>query len=109
MIVRSLAAPASIRRFRNVPIDTFVAAVEEWGHGLYVVGLDIHVGFVACEEQGVCFLHSSYVDPLCVVCEKGAESRVLAASRYRVLGKLTGEDAFAVSWRTGTPITTKTK
>ena len=92
-----------IRRFSNLPITAFIEVIEEWGDGLYLVGLDDHVGFIENDPHGVRFIHSSYVDPFCVVSEKADQSRILSASRYRVLGKLTADEELAIKWMTGAP------
>ncbi len=103
-MIRSLVSSDVIRRFSDVSIDSFVAVVREWGVGLYIVGLDIHVGFLICDARQVSFLHSSYQDPLCVLRENARESAILAGSRYRVLGKLTGDSNFLLFWLKGESI-----
>ncbi|MFC1573118.1 hypothetical protein ACFL6M_05910 [Candidatus Eisenbacteria bacterium] len=108
-IILSLVRSASVRRFSDTPLEAFVRNVEQWGHGLYVVGLDIHVGFIVCDDQGVHFIHSAYRHPLCVIREEASESLFLRVSRYRVLGKLTGEHDLAVKWLTGERICTRTE
>jgi len=73
---------------------------------LYVVGLDCHVGFIVCEGDEIRFLHSAYAEPLYVVSESAAESRILGASRHRVLGKLTADPELARKWMAGESIPT---
>jgi hypothetical protein len=99
-IILSLVKSGSVRRFSDAPIDDFIRSVEEWDHGLYMVGLDIHVGFVVHDDDGTFFIHSSYREPLCVVRENAEESMILRSSRYRVLGNLTGDDELVVKWLT---------
>lgn len=100
-IIKSLVDSHSIKRFSNSSLSTFLDAVRDWGDGLYIVGLDMHVGFLVSESGEVRFVHSSYVEPLCVVDEDASGSRVLGASSYRVLGKLTGDDRFMIAWLRG--------
>ena len=107
-IILSLTTDPHIKRFRNVPISDFVQAVQQWGPGLYVVGLDIHTGFILNVDGDVYFIHSSYVDPYSVVKERALDSKILASSRYRVLGKLTADDALILKWLTGDPVITRT-
>jgi hypothetical protein len=106
-IILSLTTNDHIRRFRQVPIDQFVEGVKNWGTGLYVVGLDIHVGFILNVDGDVYFIHSSYAEPFCVVKERALESRILAASRYRVLGKLSDDDDLILKWLRGDQFTTR--
>jgi len=81
--------------------------VSKWGPGLYVVGLDSHAGFIVHAGSEIYFVHCSSAPPGCVVREKAGRSQVLAASRYRVLGKLTDDDDLLVNWLTATPVPTR--
>ena len=105
-IVLSLTTEAHIKRFRNVNISGFVQAVQNWGPGLYVVGLDIHTGFILNVEGEVYFIHSSYIDPYTVVKERALESRILSGSKYRILGKLSADDHLIMKWLNGEAIAT---
>lgn len=97
-IILSLTTDAYVKRFRRVAISDFVTAVKKWGSGIYVVGLDIHVGFIVNTGDEVYFIHSSYVEPYTVVREKASESKILGASDYRVLGKIMADDQFMEKW-----------
>jgi hypothetical protein len=107
-IILSLTTNEHTKRFRQTSINDFVQAVKNWGPGLYVVGLDIHVGFIVNTDNDVYFIHSSYVDPYRVIKERGLESKILASSRYRVLGKLSEDDDLILKWLTGDGFTTRT-
>ena len=98
VMIKALTSERFIRRFSDVPIEEFVAAIEEWGEGLYVVGLDIHTGFVTNVNDRVSFVHSSYVKPHCVVKEDARTSPILLSSRYRVLAKLSDDDELIEGW-----------
>ena len=97
-IILSLTTDPQVKRFRRVAISDFVTAVKKWGVGIYVVGLDVHTGFIVNTGGEVYFIHSSYVEPYTVVREKANESKILAASNYRVLGKITDDDLFIEKW-----------
>jgi hypothetical protein len=105
-MIKILTSEAYIKRFSDVSIDDFVEAVQRWGSGVYVVGLDIHTGFIINESDEVRFVHSSYVPPQVVVNENALRSRILGSSRYRVLGKISADDELVVKWLLGTPIRT---
>ncbi len=100
-IIRSLVSVGSIKRFSNASLGNFVVAVQKWGKGLYIVGLDFHVGFIVNDDKGVHFLHSSFVPPSCVISEPAGTSPVLGSSRYRVLGKLSDDQGFLKAWLLG--------
>jgi hypothetical protein len=97
-IILSLTAEPYIKRFRRIPIGDFVNSVKEWGPGIYVVGLDIHTGFIVNNGDEVYFVHSSYVDPFMVVKETALDSKILQTSAYRVLGKITADDELIKGW-----------
>jgi hypothetical protein len=103
-IILSLTTEPLVKRFRRVAIGDFVNAVKEWGPGIYIVGLDVHVGFIINTGNEVYFIHSSYVDPFMVVRENAIESPVLVASKYRVLGKVFADDRLISNWLSGKPI-----
>ena len=105
-IVLSLTTEAHIKRFRNVNITDFVQSVQNWGPGLYVVGLDIHTGFILNVGGDVYFIHSSYIDPYAVVKERALEARILSGSKYRILGKLSADDQLIIKWLNGEAIAT---
>lgn len=107
-IILSLTADPHVKRFRRVAISDFVTAVKNWGPGIYVVGLDIHTGFIVNTGGEVYFIHSSYVEPYAVVREKASESKILAGSNYRVLGKVTADDVFMEKWLLKKEILTRT-
>lgn len=107
-IILSLTTDSHVKRFRRVAIDDFVSAVKKWGAGIYVVGLDIHTGFIVNTGEDVYFIHSSYVEPFSVVKEKAIESKILEASKYRVLGKVTADDLFIQKWLFRQEIVTRT-
>jgi hypothetical protein len=106
-IIKTLVPPDAIARFSDVPIEKFVTAVTTRGEGLYVVGLDNHVGFLIVKAGDVLFHHASYVPPAKVVRERAADARPLVDSRYRVVGKLFTDASLAAAWLDGAAIPTK--
>ena len=107
-IILSLTTDAHVKRFRRVGVDDFVEAVRKWGAGIYVVGLDVHTGFIVNTGDEVYFIHSSYIEPYTVIREKATDSKILASSNYRVLGKITADDQFIEKWLLNTQIGTRT-
>lgn len=86
-IVRTFAPPPSLTWARSR--DGVEAALPR--DGLYVVGLDHHVGFLSRETLGgvphVEFCHSSYVGTVAVTCEPLSASPGFASNAY-VIGEL---------------------
>jgi len=84
----------------------FCREVRALDPGVYIVGLDNHVGFLVLTAQGFEFIHSSGAAPWCVVAEQPAEAAVLERSRYRVLGNLTSQPQLLLDWLQATPLAT---
>jgi hypothetical protein len=105
-IIKSLVAAEHIARFSDVPLPKFVAAVAARGAGLYVVGLDNHVGYLIVDAGGkVWFHHSSYLSGG-VIRQQALASPELERSRYRVIGKLFADDTLVDRWLGGAPVPT---
>lgn len=107
-IIKSLTSENFISRFSNTQIKVFVNEIELRGHGLYVVGLDIHTGFLLNTDEGIYFIHSTYEYPYCVIKELALNSNILANSGYRVIGKILDDDELMVKWLRDDKIVTKT-
>jgi hypothetical protein len=86
--IRSLAPRRAIRYFHRRPMKTFLAGVRGLGPGLYLIGLDFHIGFLRVYGDGrVRFVHASYVTQE-VVDEPAARAVPIVTSRHRVVGKI---------------------
>jgi hypothetical protein len=105
-IIKSLTTASFIKRFHNESIEKFVDEVKKSGEGLYIVGLDIHVGFILNDGEEIYFIHSSYVEPSEVIREKAVESPILSSSKYRVIGKISADDQLIAKWLNQTAIPT---
>jgi hypothetical protein len=69
--------------------------------GLYMVGLSFHVGFLYKQGSEVLFIHSSYLDPVCVVSEKAGESLALDQSKIFVVADITHNKTLMDKWISG--------
>jgi hypothetical protein len=89
-IIKNLVDPSRILDRTGttslVPVDTFLKAVERMGEGVFLVGLDTHVGFLYHLAGRMRFVHSSGY--LCVIAAPANLSPSLRMSDRRVLGKL---------------------
>jgi hypothetical protein len=106
-IVRTLVPSAQTWRFRNRPLAEVLAAVRARGDGLFLVGLDNHVGFLLRRAGRLDFCHSSYLGAQGVACEP-AETSAALPSRYYVVGRLF-TDPLLARWREGRRIRTRTR
>jgi hypothetical protein len=87
LIIRSFVDRSRMRRWSNAPIDRFVADVRAMGPGLFIIGLDFHVGLLIQTEDDLRFVHASYVTRT-VVDEPARTALPIVDSGYRVVGKL---------------------
>lgn len=102
-IVLTLSETDEITRLSRPSREEVVRTVREAGDGLYVVGLDFHVGFLVADGDRVDFCHSSYVDPpLAVVCQDALTDPALA-SDYYVIGRILSDEMME-AWLTKAPI-----
>jgi hypothetical protein len=81
-IQRALLPPGGqIHRYGNLSPDELERRLVQMGDGLYVVGLNIHVGFIVVADGHARFVHSSYTPPGTVVDEPLPTSMAIALSR----------------------------
>jgi hypothetical protein len=97
-LITSLVQSKYIHRFSNVTINDFIQAIEQQGYGLYIVGLDNHVGFIYNDGKDTYFIHSTFVGTRNVQMEKAAASWVLRQSKYKVLGKISADEKVLDKW-----------
>jgi hypothetical protein len=61
------------------------------GPGLFIIGLDLHVGFLVQTDDDLRFIHASY-ETETVVDEAAATATLIVDSKYRVVGKILDDD-----------------
>lgn len=89
-----------IKRFYMRPVAEVKAYIKNRDNGLYIVGLDCHVGFIYKNDSLVKFVHSNYYQPLTGVMAEDFETKnPLRDSKYRVIGRLL-DDNMVISWIT---------
>lgn len=90
-----------IVRFSNRPIQEVVSKIKSKEDGLYVVGLDSHVGFIYKRGDKIQFVHANYYYPsIGVMSEEPDSGNPLRDSKYRVLGKIL-DDKMILCWIKG--------
>jgi hypothetical protein len=107
-IQRALLPPGGqIHRYGGLPPEELERRlVAEHGDGLYVVGLDIHVGFLVIRDGRVTFVHSSYTPPGTVVEEPLRSSLAIAYSRSKGywVSPLFRDDRLVELWLRAAPV-----
>ncbi|MDR2955330.1 MAG: hypothetical protein LBV43_09635 [Prevotella sp.] len=84
---------SDIRRFQQKPIADIVNYIESKGEGLYIVGLDCHVGYIYYINGEMSFVHANYYKPkIGVMSEPLSGRNPLNDSKYRVVGKILSKE-----------------
>lgn len=87
-----------IKRFSNAPISVIEDYIKKSGEGVYLVGLDSHVGYIVYINDEIIFIHSNYYQPEIGVMSENIEGwNPLNDSKYRVIGKLFS-DEMIINW-----------
>jgi hypothetical protein len=94
-ITRSLVTSEPIWRSSDWTIERFVAKLRRGGNGIYLVGLDNHVGFVIVDGADTWFHHAG--PRAGVAREPALTASFLSTSRYREAAKLF-DDALVEKW-----------
>jgi hypothetical protein len=85
--------------------DTYANWLETLEPGIYIMGLDTHVGFVVIEKDGMKFLHSSGIDQAGVVEEPRDQALAIKWSNWRMLGHFTADPEVIRMWLKGENVT----
>jgi len=90
-----------VKRFSNKPVEDVAVYIKQKGDGLYIVGLDLHVGFIYKSGETIRFVHSNYYEPdTGVMAQELYGDNPLANSGYRVIGKIL-DDMMMEKWILG--------
>ena len=84
-IIRTLTDESTIRRYHGAAVSEVLA--DHTDDGVYVVGLDWHVGLLVVVDRVPTFCHASRSQDRRVLCEDAETARSLR-SRYTVVGAL---------------------
>lgn len=94
---------SDIKRFHNVPIKDVEDYIRQKGEGLYIVGLDNHVGYIYYHRGAMNFVHSNYYYPnVGVMSEPLAGRNPLNASKGKMIGKIFDKE-MVKNWILNTP------
>lgn len=104
-IIKTLCPAESIKDYGGIDVPELVRRMGNLPKGLYIVGLDIHCGFIDNGPNSVDFIHASYGSPREVVHEKALNSKVLSQSKRFVLGRV-DNDVLLGKWLRKEHITT---
>ena len=87
LIIKSFVGAARTRKFHNASMERFLSSVREMGPGLFIIGLDFHVGLLLQTSDDLRFIHASF-ETETVVNEDAATAMPITTSAYKVVGKI---------------------
>lgn len=87
LIIKSFVGGKRVRKYSKAPMKKFLSSVREMGPGLFIIGLDFHVGLLLQTEDDLRFIHASF-ETETVVNESAASAMPITSSQYRVVGKI---------------------
>ncbi|MBN2716260.1 MAG: hypothetical protein JXX14_10425 [Deltaproteobacteria bacterium] len=95
-----------LRRFFHKTPAQLREQMIRWGNGLYIIGLNCHIGFLYVDGDNVTFIHSSYTAPYKVVMEPIEASDAIALSEAAgyVVSALFKDNRLIHHWLTGTRV-----
>ncbi len=97
-MITSLVQPKYISHYSNVLMEYFIQSIQKQGYGLYIVGLDNHTGFIYNDGKDVYFIHSTFIGTRNVQKDIAATNPILKQSKYKVLGKISGDEKVLQRW-----------
>lgn len=97
-MIKELVSKENIFRFSGISMEDFEQKIIKKGNGLYLIGLDNHTGFVLISDEENYFIHSNGYFPQEVMKEKLSDSKIIAKSKYRVVGKMSADKKFLNNW-----------
>ncbi len=98
LIIKALVKQSHIKHLCGIDIATFITHIKAMGYGLYIVGLDCHVGFLYNDGRQVYFIHASWIGTKDVQKEIAENSIILSRSQYKVIGKISADAQLLDNW-----------
>ena len=108
-IIRTLCDENTLKRIGHGNLTGLLQHMEGEPKGIYIIGLDNHVGFVLKDDDGIWMVHStSSSTARGVVKEKLGESRIVQRSKNYWIANLLDHEALIKKWITHEHINTVT-
>lgn len=103
--IQNATTPAGVpvHRFFSIPPPQLAERIERLGDGLYIIGLNVHVGFVVVRDGEARLVHSSYTGDRVVIDEPLSTAQAIANSQSHgyFVSELFTTDASVRKWLEG--------
>lgn len=100
-MMKSLTPKQRIKNLSYLSYSAFNDTLNEYGKGVYIIGLDFHTGFIINDGKENWFIHSNYIGRKGVTKKLVINSRALKSSKTRWVVSLTGDKNFLQKWLEG--------
>ncbi len=104
VLIKKMCDKDRIKVVTNGQLDKLITYLQAQPDGIYILGLDNHVGYVVKKGKTLDMVHSSYWPQVKVVREEMAESAIVKESKYFMVGNVLHSKATIEAWLTGTAI-----
>lgn len=105
-IIKTVCKESTIKTFSNGNLKGLMKHMKNSKDGLFIIGLDNHVGFVDKRDTALYMIHSSGMSPFEVTIERMEESNPIIRSQLHMVGSITENDDLFVKWIGGEKIIT---
>ncbi len=100
-MIHHLAEKKDTKLFYEKPLTQVLAYLRQQGAGLYIIGLNSHVGFILVDDAGCWFIHAKWFGEKAVVKEDAATSNILYYATYRMVAKISNSRKLLQAWLKG--------
>lgn len=97
-MMKSLVPHQQLLNLSNLSYFDFVNTMQKAGKGVYIIGLDLHTGFILHDGTDTWFIHSNYINRKGVVKELLKNSAALQASKTKWVVSISTDRVFIERW-----------
>jgi hypothetical protein len=104
VIINTICNPNSVKIFTNGNLSGFSKHVRSLDDGLYIIGLDNHVGFIQKKDTSSFLIHSSGWPERKVKCEPALTSTPIVRNNFFMIGNVLSNKELVKKWIRGEEI-----
>lgn len=98
VFIKRFSQKEDTKLFLNKSPQETLSFFMQKGKGVYIIGLDSHVGFVYFDGNKLWFIHSKWYKEKCVIKEDYLSSSIIIKSKYKLLGKISNNKMLLKKW-----------
>ena len=98
VLIKRLCDRKSIKTIGNNDTERLIAYLRKQPDGVFILGLDTHVGFIEKRDGQLDFIHSSFSTRRRVVRERVINSTVISSSSIYMVGNLLANKKLIRRW-----------